>query len=40
MSTELENPEHQEKLRKYFPYLWIPPVSLIVVLALVAYFGR
>ncbi len=33
---ELENPEKQERLRKWLPYLWLPPVALIVVMFLVA----
>jgi len=37
---ELENPEKQEPLRKYLPYLWIAPFALIFLLGLVAYLGR
>lgn len=36
----LENPEKQAPLGKWLPYLWIAPVALVVVLALVAYVGR
>jgi hypothetical protein len=37
---ELENPEKQERLRKWLPYLWLPPVGLIVIMFLVAFFAR
>ena len=37
---ELENPERQGPLRKYLPYLWIPPFVLILLLGLIAYFAR
>lgn len=37
---ELENPEHQESLRKWIPYLWLAPLSLVILLALIAYFAR
>ncbi|HEY7699797.1 MAG TPA: hypothetical protein VIE88_15350 [Vicinamibacteria bacterium] len=37
---ELENPEHQGTLRKWIPFLWIPPVALVLLLALAAYCAR
>lgn len=40
MAPDLENPAKQERLRKYIPYLWLAPVSLILILALFAYLGR
>ena len=40
MEDELENPEKQEPLRKWIPYLWIPPVSLILVMGFLAYCAR
>ena len=36
----LENPEKQASLGKWLPYLWIPPVALILLLVLFAYIGR
>ena len=36
----LENPEKQAPLGKWIPYLWIPPVALIVILGLFAYCAR
>jgi hypothetical protein len=36
----LENPEKQASLQKWIPYLWIPPVALIIILGLSAYFAR
>ena len=37
---ELEDAEHQEALRKWIPFLWIPPLALILLLLALAYFGR
>jgi hypothetical protein len=37
---ELEDRERQERLRKWMPWLWIPPVVLILLLAGLAYCGR
>ncbi|MGH9319574.1 MAG: hypothetical protein ACRD3V_06760 [Vicinamibacteria bacterium] len=37
---DLEDPERQEKLRKYLPVLWIAPLALIFLLAAIAYCGR
>lgn len=28
------------KLEKWLPYLWIPPLALILLLAAIAYFAR
>jgi hypothetical protein len=38
--SDLEDPERQERLRKWLPLLWIGPLVLILLLALVAYFAR
>jgi hypothetical protein len=40
MEPELEDGERQERLRKWMPLLWIPPVALILLLAGIAYCGR
>lgn len=40
MEEPLENPEKQEPLRKWIPFLWIPPFALIWLLALLAYCAR
>ena len=37
---DLEDGEKQEALLKWMPYLWIPPVALILLLAALAYCGR
>jgi hypothetical protein len=39
-NSDLQDGEKQARLRKWLPLLWIPPVVLILLLALVAYFGR
>jgi hypothetical protein len=39
-NDKLEDGERQERLRKWLPLLWIAPVLLILLLALVAYFAR
>jgi hypothetical protein len=36
---DLEEPERQAPLRKWVPYLWIPPLLLVLLLALLAYLG-
>jgi hypothetical protein len=38
--VEIENPEHQERLRRWMPLLWIVPLALILLLAALAYLGR
>ena len=40
MEEPLENPEKQEPLRKWIPFLWIAPVGLIFVLGAFAYCAR
>ena len=40
LEQELENPDKQEKLRKWIPYLWIAPIGLILVLGSLAYCAR
>lgn len=40
MEPELEDREKQEQLKKWLPYLWIPPFALIVLMLAFAYFGR
>jgi hypothetical protein len=37
---ELEDPERQGRLRKWMPLLWIPPLALILLLAVMAYCAR
>ena len=36
----LENPEKQARIAKWIPFLWIPPVMLIVILGLFAFYAR
>lgn len=36
----LEDPERQERLRKWIPYLWVGPLALVLLLAVLAYLGR
>jgi len=38
--TQLENPEHQGRLQKWMPLLWIPPVALVVLMGVMAYCAR
>lgn len=38
--AELEDPERQGRLQKWMPLLWIPPMALIFLLAVMAYCGR
>jgi hypothetical protein len=37
---ELEDPERQGRLQKWMPLLWIAPLALILLLAVMAYCGR
>lgn len=37
---ELENAERQQALRKWLPFLWIPPVAMVLLLAGLAYCAR
>lgn len=38
--NELEDGERQARLRKWLPLLWLAPVALILLLALIAYCAR
>jgi len=40
LEPELEDAEKQEKLRKWLPYLWVPPLALVIAMFTFAYCGR
>ena len=40
MEPELEDAERQGELRKWIPFLWIPPAALVLLLAGLAYCAR
>jgi hypothetical protein len=40
MRNEGEEEDGQQALSKWLPLLWIAPVALVLLLALIAYCGR
>lgn len=39
-NNELEDGQRQARLQKWLPLLWLAPVALILLLALIAYVAR